>query len=152
MKRFILLLAVLFIGTTAFVSCKKESENNTVSSSNAMTGSQQVPANSSTATGTVNVTYNKDTKNLTYTITWSGLTSAPTAMHFHGPAAAGANAAILIAVNGFPATVAGSVTGSVNIASLPIGTAEADLLAGKIYFNISTANYPAGEIRGQISF
>ncbi len=38
------------------------------------------------ASGTISGTYNKNTNILLYTITWNGLSAAPSAMHFHGPA------------------------------------------------------------------
>lgn len=153
MKKHVLLLAAVLFSSVVFISCDKDDDDdNTVSSSNTMTGSQEVPANSSTATGTVNVTFNKDTKSLTYTATWSGLSGAATAMHFHAPAVAGVNASVLVGVTGFTAAASGTVSGTVNVASTTLATAEADLLAGKWYFNIHTANYPGGEIRGQITF
>ncbi len=117
-----------------------------------MSSSQEVPTNSSTATGTVNVTFNKQTKDLTYTVTWSGLSAPASAMHFHGPALAGVNASVLVGVNGFPNAASGSVTGTLNVGALALASAEADLLAGKWYFNIHTATYPGGEIRGQVTF
>ena len=47
-------------------------------------GSQETPANNSTATGTFVGTYNDVTDSLIYTITFSGLGSNVTAAHFHG--------------------------------------------------------------------
>ena len=69
---------------------------------------------------------------------------AAIAAHFHGPAAAGKNAGIALGLpNGnLPAAFEGSATLS--------DVQAADLLAGRWYFNLHTAAYPAGEIRGQV--
>ena len=42
------------------------------------------------------------TKKLTYTMTYSGLTGPATAAHFHGPAAAGANAGVVVPIGTNP--------------------------------------------------
>ena len=39
------------------------------------------------------------------------------------------------------------LTGTVTLAD----TAEAHLLAGKVYFNLHTTSHPTGEIRGQVA-
>ncbi|GGK72782.1 CHRD domain-containing protein [Rufibacter glacialis] len=105
-------------------------------------GSEEVPANSSQATGTFTGSYNKDTKILTYTITFSGLT--PTAMHFHR-GDVGVSGPIVIPIGSAP------YTSPIN-AQTPALTAdqEAELLAGKYYVNIHSAQFPGGEIRGQV--
>jgi hypothetical protein len=70
----------------------------------------------------------------------SGLTSEPTAAHFRGPAAPGANADPVLDIS----------------AALSKGSADlndqqlADLQARKWYINIHTAKFPNGEIRGQV--
>jgi hypothetical protein len=55
-----------------------------------------VPPNAPTGKGTLDATYNTNSKELIYTVTYSGLTGPATAAHFHGPAAAGANAGLAI--------------------------------------------------------
>ena len=72
-------------------------------------------------------------------------------MHFHGPALLGVSAGVLVGVTGLPAATAGNVTGSFTVTNTG-NLLEADLLAGKWYFNIHTAAHPAGEIRGQVTF
>ena len=110
-------------------------------------GAQEVPAVTTTATGTVSGTYNSSTNALSYTVTWTGLSGAPTLMHFHGPALAGANASPTLDISGFATTASGSYTGSATLTE----TQEADLLAGKWYWNVHTAANGGGEIRGQVS-
>lgn len=110
-------------------------------------GAQEVPAVNTNATGTLTGTYNINTKALSYTITWNGLSGAPTGMHFHGPAMAGANAGVALGITGFPATASGTYTGSATLTAAQ----QDDLLAGKWYWNVHTAANPGGEIRGQVN-
>ena len=66
------------------------------------------------------------------------------AAHFHGPAAAGANAPPVVPV---PATaLASPIKGDATLTDAQ----AADLAAGKWYFNIHTAAHGPGEIRGQV--
>jgi len=113
--------------------------------------SQEVPAKSSPATGWADVVYNKTTKTLGFTMVWNNLTDVPTGAHIHGPAAAGTNASIQADFFSLiPKTTSGSFSYSVPVDGVKI--VEADLLAGKYYFNMHTPLNPGGEIRGQIVF
>ena len=111
-------------------------------------GNQEVPANSSTATGTITGVYNDFTNTIFYSISFSGLSSNTTAAHFHGPAAAGISAGVMIAHAGFPTGVTSGVYANSNVLT---DAQEADLLAGLVYSNIHTANFGGGEIRAQIT-
>ena len=112
---------------------------------------QEVPAKQSPATGSVDVVYNKTTKTLGFTLVWNNLTDIPTGAHIHGPAAAGTNASIQADFfTLIPKTTSGSFSYSVAVDGVKI--VEADLLAGKYYFNMHTPSNPGGEIRGQIVF
>jgi hypothetical protein len=113
-----------------------------------LSGIQEVPFNSSQGTGTADVSYNKTTRRLTYTITFSGLTGNPTAGHIHASAPRGTNASVIIPFSGLPASTSGTINGSAVITAAQ----ETDLLNGLFYFNLHTAAFPGGEIRGQIEF
>ena len=125
-----------------------------------MTGSQNVPANSSTAKGSLDVEYNKREKTLTYVIRWENLSGPPTSIAIYGLADAGFIAppaplgpftnGIAQTITGFPAAATGSFTGSLYVDGVLIR--ETDLLNGKYYVAIRTAAFPAGQIRGQIDF
>ena len=65
--------------------------------------------------------------------------------HFHGPAAAGANAGVQVPVP--KSALASPMKGTVALTDAQI----ADLEAGKWYFNIHTAADPGGEVRGQLT-
>jgi hypothetical protein len=107
-------------------------------------GSTEVPPNDSKGTGTVTATYDTASKKFTYTVSYSGLTGPATAAHFHGPAAAGANAPPVIPI---PATaLASPIKGDTTLTDAQ----AADLAAGKWYFNVHTAAHGPGEIRGQV--
>lgn len=153
MRKLIISALALSFAILVTVSCSKKSDTpaNIVSKNNIpLSGAQEVPANASTATGSADVSYDKNTKILTYTLRWSGLTTAASAMHFHGPVARGVNASVLQGITGFTSGVAGSMSGTVIIDGVFLK--EDDLLAGRWYLNIHNSTFPGGEIRGQIEF
>ena len=114
----------------------------TVSYKADLKASNEVPVNTSTGTGSVAATFDTASKKLNWTVTFSGLTGAATAAHFHGPAAAGTNAGVAVPVPGTASPLAGSATLT--------DAQAADLKAGKWYVNVHTAANKDGEIRGQV--
>jgi hypothetical protein len=107
-----------------------------------LSGAQEVPPVATNGTGRVDATFDKSTRKLTYTVVHSGLSAAPTAGHFHGPAAMGQNAGVVVPFPNATSPIRGEAT---------LTEAQAaDLLAGRWYANIHTASHPAGEIRGQV--
>ena len=102
-----------------------------------------MPPTASTGSGDVLATLDTSTKKLTYTMTFMGLTGPATAAHFHGPAAAGANAGVAVPIGANPAS---PVTNTVTLTDAQIK----DLEAGKWYANVHTKDNPGGEIRGQM--
>lgn len=108
---------------------------------------EPAPINSQ-ATGTADVSYDKNSKKLTYTVTFSNMTSNPTAGHIHGSSPRGTNSAVLFPFTGIPSATSGTVSGSVTLTMAQ----EEDLLNGLFYFNFHTTANPGGELRGQIEF
>jgi hypothetical protein len=108
-----------------------------------LTGTEEVPPNDSTGTGSLQATYDSESNVLNYTVTYSGLTGDPTAAHFHGPADPGENAPPTVPVEG---SLASPISGTATLTDAQ----EAELLAGQWYFNLHTAQYPDGELRGQV--
>jgi hypothetical protein len=117
-------------------------EDPTVRLSANLTGAAEVPPVQTTGQGNATVTLNKASKTLSWNVAYRGLTGPARAAHFHGPAAAGANAGVVV-----PMTVSDSpMQGSAPVTDAQI----ADLLAGRWYINIHTAAHQGGEIRGQV--
>ena len=107
-----------------------------------LTSAAEVPPNASKGTGALTSTYDTATKKFVWTVTFSGLSGPATAAHFHGPAAAGANAGVVVPQkDGLTSPMKGEATLT--------DAQAADLQAGKWYFNIHTEANKGGEIRGQ---
>ncbi len=106
-------------------------------------GAAALPSNSEPATGDVTGTYDPQTHVLRFQAHFLNLSGPATNAKFHGPAAYDRD--------GW-ATVAAARPES----RLVSGTAwldeeeEQDLLAGRWYFNVTTAKHPHGEIRGMV--
>jgi hypothetical protein len=130
------LSAVMFAASASFAAV--------VNYTATLKGASEVPPGDSKGTGTVTATYDTASKKFTYTATYAGLTGAATAAHFHGPAAAGANAPPVVPVAA--TALASPIKGEATLTDAQ----AADLAAGKLYFNVHTAAHAGGEIRGQV--
>ena len=131
-------IATLFLATTSMAA--------TVNLKGELKASNEIPPNDSKGTGTITATYDSASKKLSWKGTYSGLTGPVTGAHFHGsnpPSPPAANSAIAL-----PAQVSASpFEGSAVLTD----EQAADLIAGKWYFNLHTANNKGGEIRGQVT-
>ncbi len=158
------LIALAGIFSFTLLSCEKDNRNDNDSIDNydiVLSGSQVVPASSSSAQGSIQGTYNPETKTFNYQVRWSGLSGNITAMHIHGVADKGFVAIPVAPLAAYPNGIVQNITGySSGTTGLFIGSLYVDgtvvrtqdLLAGKFYIDIHTAAHPAGEIRGQIMF
>lgn len=112
-----------------------------------LTGAQEVPPSGSAGTGFGRVTLNESETQITATVYYSGLGSGVVLGHIHGPAGPGANAPVIFDL----APTTGATEGSVVARVFPITPSQVSQLKnGQLYFNIHTANFPNGEIRGQL--
>jgi hypothetical protein len=104
---------------------------------------QSAPTNSP-GFGAAEFVLDRPTQRLDWTITYDKLTSDAVGAHIHGPQTPGGNAGVIfdLAPNGPKSPLVGSVV-------LNDGELEY-LLTGRLYVNIHTTKYPAGELRGQI--
>jgi hypothetical protein len=114
----------------------------------------EVPAKTSTGTGTV--TFVDLGTEIDWTMELANI-SAVTMSHIHGPAAAGANASVIINLfmpNGTSGTLNGTVAqGTItnaNNAAVSVDSVRKLMNAGLAYANVHTTTNPGGEIRGQI--
>jgi hypothetical protein len=140
MLRNILSVVLASILLTA-ISCSKDESNPNVTFSATINGASETPANASTATGTATLTYNKDTKIFDIVVNYTGITA--TNAHIH-KAAVGVPGGVVF---GFTQPI----TSPINYTS-PVLTESQDsaLNANLYYVNIHSAEFPGGEIRGQL--
>ncbi|MCJ0763487.1 CHRD domain-containing protein [Variovorax terrae] len=134
--------AILAVSGCSMMQPQRE-DDHLAAFSTRMTGMNEVPAVATTATGTVDAVLDKQTNLLRWKMSFNNLSGPATMAHFHGPAAIGANAGVVLP---FKAPVASPYEGRATLTAQQ----AADLLAGKWYVNVHTAKNPAGEIRGQM--
>jgi hypothetical protein len=137
MFRTSLLVAAFTIG------CLSAASAATIDFRATMSGKAEVPPTTTTGSGDVLATLDTASKKLSYTMTYVGLSGPATAAHFHGPAAAGANAGVVVPIGTNPPSPS---TGSVTLTDAQI----TDLEAGNWYANVHTEANKGGEIRGQM--
>jgi len=106
-----------------------------------LSGKNEVPPNASTGSGTARVEL--DGNVLKWNVTYSGTTGPVTAGHLHGPAAAGANAGVVVPFTG---SMASPIVGQATLTQAQID----QLKQGLWYVNLHTAANPGGELRGQV--
>ena len=107
-------------------------------------GDEVPPAANSKGTGTAEVRVDTSTNELSWKVSYGGLTGAATMAHIHGPGAKGQNAGVVVPFTG----IAGQTSAEGKAKITP--AQYADLAAGMYYVNVHTAQYPGGEIRGQL--
>ncbi len=144
-----LFVTALFVLLIAFTNSSfAVSSDSTLSSAIVFTASlnaaQESSSDTSKGTGTAYAVLSADRKQLTYRITYAQLTSNFSAAHFH-LGASGVNGGVVKPITTFNGNSAMGVWS--DIPDSLVG----ELLKGNIYINIHTANYKAGEIRGQLT-
>lgn len=109
-----------------------------------LSGANEVPPTDSRATGYFEAVYRPSTKVLEYRLNLMGLSSPITMGYLQGPAGPDENGQQVAPINipFYDYTIWDGVTLTEQQA--------AQVLAGRWYVNVRTANYPDGEIRGQI--
>ena len=113
-----------------------------------MTGAGEHPTNNSPALGTG--LFGLDGNTLTFNIRYSGLTAVANAAHIHGPTNTSGNAGVLIPLNDHNGGAWGT-DGTLSGLILLTDAQRAMVLASQTYVNIHNANFPGGEIRGQLA-
>jgi glucose/arabinose dehydrogenase len=105
-----------------------------------LNGSQETPPNSSTAVGRAALVLSPDEKSARLSLVFNGLSSTQTDAHVHGPAPPGVSASPVVPLP----------LGQLNDLAITLSASQVqDLKNGLLYVNVHSANFPAGEIRGQ---
>jgi hypothetical protein len=97
-----------------------------------------------TGFGNATVVINTTTNIISYNLAYTGLSSAVTAAHFHGPASTSQNAPVIFGLN----TANNPMVGTVGPAT---ATHLTQIANGQWYLNVHTGGCPSGEIRGQLT-
>jgi hypothetical protein len=109
-----------------------------------LSADEQSAVTDSPALGRAEFILERATLRFSWVVTYSDLTSAPTAAGLHGPQTPGGNAGLLV-------DIAESGLGSPIKGSTIITDGELDyMLTGKVYVNLRTVKFDLGELRGQI--
>jgi hypothetical protein len=111
-----------------------------------LNGAQEVPATATGATGRGRIVLDTTTNMITFTITFTGLSSAQTLSHIHSPAPIGVSTGVTVNFGTVGGT-SGTISGTAAVTATIIG----HMRSGQAYVNIHSANFPGGEIRGQIA-
>ena len=134
-----------------------------------LSGLNEVPPTASRGTGTLRATISNDEASISFTLTFDNLTANPAVAHIHfGPTKVNGGVMVFFCGGGgkpaCPAATSGTVTGTITAADIVGPAAQgipaapagqfADVIrairTGNGYANIHTANFPGGEIRGQV--
>ena len=102
--------------------------------------SEEVPPNDSPGSGTAEVTLDTDANKVSWKITHEGLTGDPTAADFHGVGKVGENASPIVDIS------TNIMEGAADVTAEQLQM----IREGNTYLNVHTAQYPDGEIRGQV--
>jgi len=148
-----ILMAAIVVSATALAcgSDKNLLTPTTVTFAATLNGAGEFPAKNVPGVGTATIV--KSGGVYTYTINFTGMTGPVAAGHIHGPAAAGANANIIVPFNTAGAGTSGTITGtftSTNTATISTDSLDVLMRTGNAYVNLHTAANPGGEIRGQL--
>jgi hypothetical protein len=113
----------------------------------ALSGAQEVPADSSHAQGSCTASVDTASGLVTFSGTFSGLRTPATGAAIHGLALSGATAGVLVPQTALTSAVSGTFSGSGSLQPIQV----AGLLAGQAYCEIDDGAFPSGEIRGQLT-
>ena len=162
-----LLLTGPLVFTLAFALALAISAHaDTITYTATLLGSNEVPPTGSAGTGFGTFILNGNL--LSIDETFSGLTTAASAAHIHCCGPVGVNEIVAVPFTPFPNATSGTFMATVDLSLAAtytaafitqeggtVGLAEAGLIAalnsGNTYANIHDANFPGGEIRGQIA-
>jgi len=111
----------------------------------ALSGAEEVPPVQTPATGVAELSYDEATRDLKWSISYSGLSSAATMAHVHGPAAQGGKGPVVLWLSKQGSPPDSPITGQIVLTP----EQASQFMAGQWYVNLHTQANPGGEIRGQ---
>ena len=114
-----------------------------------LSGAQEVPASTSPASGTAIMLYDVGANTFDLMVTIEGMTNTATASHIH-EAAAGANGGVVTNLGGEAVYTRTGTTLRATFRNVTHGGDKLRLLQSGAYYNIHSAQFPGGEIRGQL--
>jgi hypothetical protein len=135
--------SILFLSSFAAAAALAPAFAETIKYKADLSSANEVPPNDTGAKGAIEATYDSDAGTLNWSGDYSGLSGPAIAAHFHGPAATGVNAPVLVPVDASKSPFEGSAKITADVAK--------DFADGKVYFNIHTAKNKGGETRGQLA-
>ena len=138
------LLAALLVGCAAPKAGRPPSDRPNLAAFSAhLSGAAQVPPVRSAGSGRVDAVLDRQTRLLRWRVTYSGLSGPLVAGHFHGPAGPGSVAGVALR---WPPARPSPLEGRATLTPAQ----ASDLLAGRWYASLYTAEFPGGELRGQL--
>ena len=111
-----------------------------------LNGAQEVPPQASPSQGVALVLLIKETNIVCYRISYSELAGTEILAHFHGPAAPGTSAPVVVNISPAPSPFGSPKHGCVPFTKDLVK----DLNKGLLYLNVHSSVATGGEIRGQI--
>jgi hypothetical protein len=142
MQRKLFLTLAIVLSAMVFSTAAAAQQKFTVS----LHGKQEVPANSSAGSGNCMVTLSTNETQITVECNYRNLSSNVVGAHIHDNAPVGVNGPIRFNFNH-----TGGTTGTIGPLVFSTTPAQiAELRTNRWYVNIHTANFPGGEIRGQV--
>ncbi len=158
-RRFFGSAFIVTIAALGIAGCSSDPQEKYVAE---LRGSNEVPANTSTAIGRVVLLVSRDASYAEYSVEANGLSGGIQGGHFHRGAPGAIGGVILsfffnsggVATNSVtPGTTDLEINKAIarTITKAQLDVILADLRAGNLYANVHTPNFPGGEIRGQMT-
>ena len=131
----------------------------TITFNAALMGGNETPPNASAGSGVGAFTFDTVAQDITYSLSYSALSSTAVMAHIHF-GAVGVSGPIILPFSPSPTGTSGTLSGILTTANLINQTTSGIVtftdiynaaLSGNLYANLHTTNFPAGEIRGQLT-
>ena len=116
-----------------------------------ITGSQEVPPSGSLGTGTAIMFYYPSSNTFDLMVSITGLSNAATASHIHEAAAGSSGSVVSPNFGGDSAYTRSGTSLTGTFLSQRYTGNPGELLKGNAYYNLHTAAFPGGELRGQLA-